>query len=1630
MSKLKHRAKQALSVVVAVCLAWATVVVPGAFAQGDSSDDGAAALEPQAAAVTAESPYTMTATFDGTELSPTSSNDFTGSWPSGDSKTVSVTLDRGSNVAPDPSKKYVLTMRCSDVFYFNGLPSASKITGVERVAIVKNPAPQVNVLSGKKTSLENFSPYSGEIRMELNTAVDTIAIPDVALNFSPVLAGYTGKAQTVRDPLQIDVVSVDNSAQLGSYASADASTLQGVDVSSVSVTTTASGGNMKNTLSAKGFVDDAITAQNVNVGKDGTIAYAGGTSGQSWQVFSSLKIKFHCPYITVNDEKYYLSFDANDKALTTNKQGNRDGYAMAGNAVYNEADHTISFSFEDVYLGGHTVLFYTPLFSWPSDEAVQDYSVADTLKIEGANWDITEQESYTHAVTSFVSTFSSQYGAYYIRDGANVSIVSSHEASDVFQNGSYKPDIAKREIYSGLTRENGVEGALGFFDIHNNGASDSSELNVSFKFNEGGESSATYYVTKVNLPAYYDPRQDIAVSYVLSNGVDEVSGSKTYVYDRVGRIECSVAALRSACGVGSDYYIKSLEYKTKLQKGTRYHLETAHLLRNRATDQGLFFGYIEGDVGSSASATMSVSSVDGTAVDYNGRVSLSTVEQSEIAEDDYISFAPQKMTFGETETTTASITAGESATLKFSAIVSAEEYFMPNTTVVNGYHVFRDGIFYIALPEGVSILSSEQVTVKGNSSATTAVVDKVQKLDNSEFTRDGVAAVWWAVEASGVNTEGSKALSVSIKLATSNAMQGTTWSLRNCVAIQAKNQHLSWGVASNYSKLYRSTDEMRKSSSALPVQALGNALEDNQSFLGTKFDINVYGDVTEARLSIARAEAKLDVATSLQFVDEPKTSGASLKLSDASKQVEYAVTVSSDEGGYAENFSYYIPIPKTGSAIDPESFVASSDVPFAMSAALKVIGAVSGQEPSSDSPFEVSYTTQDGLTSSNVRGDGVTWVSSLDDWSAVTAVKVSTKAKAQVDEGASYRFVLKLVCGIDQENLEKSAGLKAQWRSFGRYTYVRNDVSTTNTYPSSLNEVAACCVKDLRTAPAMATLDTGATNSYVDVSSKVFDSFKSGQTMRVKTVRTNTGTELVPSELTGLSGSEANSKFKVSFNINNSETGAIPAVNGKGDGNWTVSPSSSMTFQARVSFSKALTDTTTERYVDFVVGNDCVDITWRVKLVRVVAPASVGGSGVAVGASYQVPQVGESCCIARNSAFTALFAVDNYVPVNYSSQTIGLAKPDGATSVELPAGTAITMMSVDANGNVGGYWQYVTVGDETSVDLSSFTRMAGADSDRFVYDTTSDSQTALRYMFVIDFSGVDTGSRLDPQTCSVVFRAEPVKGAENGAIDITRTVTLSSEASFGLSASTDGAANDELGVSLQRTVVKAVGNESYLDGKSLSLVVTPQAGSDPLPADARLVSVDGTYPCNSAGDFIISIGTISEGSAATDFKLKSDMFPDAAKAYSFTARLVLANSSVSEAPSNGSEVASCNFTLKKPEALRPALKVSGVQVAKKTDWVAGPEFNLDVSNIPTGGSVVVNAYRGLAGGNRVTDIFSSVAGVFSVDNGTGTYDSAKKQTGRLVLSNNAQPGTYHLVFEVKDASGQTVLTVPYYFVVR
>ena len=1573
-----------------------------------------------------QQPYSFdSVTFDGQQLNE-GDNAISAPWTTG-TKGVNVLLSRNDSVAVDSSKMYVLSMKINDALNFGSLPDRSKVTGVGDITIVRNETPQVSTGNSAPAKYPNYETqiFSGEIRMRLSTNNGTsINIPSMALSFIEPLVGYKATNELV-DALDVKVVAVDKAAGLDYDAkSTDVQTLAERKVSSLTITPDSSAANtgVRFFSSNDGFVSDTSRInQTIDVSKKSKVSFAIGASGMSAQVFKKLVIAYHYPYVLKDGVEHYMEFDKNDSAIQTNKQGARYGYHLASPAQVDDVNHTITYTFENVMVSDWNFIAVTPQFQWPSD---LDASDEGTYAVKSAGWEVVEEVNYLGANTTFMLQNGGNLlaptkdGAQFVKDSVNLMLQSTNDAPSTraeSQKSGYAM-LPKMKIYRGVSGNNPT-GALGFFDLHSAGVADSPKVNIKFEFNTNPQDGAEYHVNKVNLPVEVGA-SGVDVAFVLSNGANTVSGSVHYGKASSSVIGCTLDYLRTIAKVDASYYIKEISYTSEgLRGGSVYHSEVVdNGARLYASEPGLFRGWISGEVGASATAKMTIASTDGVStLTSDGKTSIESTEVSEVSDDNSTSISPGVITVD--NSVSVNLTAGQSSTIStWVSIPDEERGWRPSSgdpNQLNGYHVIESPTAYVCLPDGASIPGIDQATL-GTIKATS-----VKALDGSDCVVNGTNAKWWEVKFEGANL--TKSTTLQIQISTNRMMAGVTWDFNNAFAIRTQGQYLKATPGTYYSNPMNTVSELAKSSTLATVQALSKALATDDD-ANTKLGVAYYRYRESRILNIMRAEAKLDVDTELSL-DGQSGSSVNLRLTDPAATLDYDVDISSDDGGTASDFTYYIPITKTSSAIDSDGLVGRNDYSLNLKQAISITGSNKGGAALTDIPFDVLYTTEPGLNSSTVRGlSDDKWFATKEDtdFSAITAVLIRTKKPADGEpstiwEGSKFTFSLKLTYDDSKSDFAANAGREISWRTFGHYTYRRGTAeATTNTYPSGINSIKLGYIGNQTNTPINVTLDTSSGTS-ADVTTDLGQLFSTDKTFKIKKVA-GTNVTLTDGDPTGKSGREANSTFRVGFALNGGTSRYLKA--GGVDGTYSMPTGSNVSVGVHVDFSRALTDITTPRHIDVTFGDDDVDMTVRINFNRTVKPAEATDAGVAVGENYIVPNVSPSVSIASDSAFTALFPIDGFVPSNYSAQKLKWKTSTGA-SATIPPGTSIIMVGLKTDKTPESYWVYKAAGNESEIDLNKFQRMSST-GESFSYDTKTTSATSLKYLFVVNFAG----SSAKAGSYKIAFGADAVPDAA-AFTDVDKSVTLVNPASFTLTAS--GSQLD-----YRVTATDAGADESYLGDKSLALVLKPAAGTK-LPLDAKLSDGGTSYARNSQGEYVIPLNAIEDGSKS--LSIESQMLSVTGGDYKLDARLILVGTHEAKSPYAGVQVGqTAQITLSVAASELPSLSASGVRVAKVTEWATGQKISLDVRGVPAGGSVTVTAYSGAdseKGGTKpVTDLLSSVDGRYVFKDGVGTFDESRKSTGQLVLNSTAPAGTYRLVFEVKGADGKTVLEVPYVIIVR
>jgi len=382
----------------------------------------------------------------------------------------------------------------------------------------------------------------------------------------------------------------------------------------------------------------------------------------------------------------------------------------------------------------------------------------------------------------------------------------------------------------------------------------------------------------------------------------------------------------------------------------------------------------------------------------------------------------------------------------------------------------------------------------------------------------------------------------------------------------------------------------------------------------------------------------------------------------------------------------------------------------------------------------------------------------------------------------------------------------------------------------------------------------------------------------------------------------------------------------------------------------------------------------------------------------------EQAIICVDSAFTAYFKLENFDSAVYPNLAF-------AFSSALPKGT--TLILVDKLEE--SYWHYEIGTATDKVTLESFTKM-GASGSYIVNSTT------LELQLIVDFSDVDNGNLLSPALLSVDVNMVTSGKTDNGAPDLDASVNveLSDVAQFSATNNTSIVNNSGLVryVDVTYAYVEGEAVASKWNGRGGALVLT-SIGSESLPIDAQLKANDGefvaTYLQNSLGQFIVPISIVGKG--VVELKLQSDLFPAGQVQYQFKVELYASYSKASSSPVNGELKATIDaLVFEKDVSATPALKVYEVTqnngIYKKTDRL-----------------IVDIQYTGMPAQHSITATLmlkNTATGEYSSTGWSKPIDSAGKFEVGISGENG---GSYCLQISVKIETGETIMIVPFYFVI-
>lgn len=400
---------------------------------------------------------------------------------------------------------------------------------------------------------------------------------------------------------------------------------------------------------------------------------------------------------------------------------------------------------------------------------------------------------------------------------------------------------------------------------------------------------------------------------------------------------------------------------------------------------------------------------------------------------------------------------------------------------------------------------------------------------------------------------------------------------------------------------------------------------------------------------------------------------------------------------------------------------------------------------------------------------------------------------------------------------------------------------------------------------------------------------------------------------------------------------------------------------------------------------------------------------------------GQETTISKDSAFTAAFKIDNFDP--YVEAAEGTEARGAYDAPVLKFGSAIpanaTIILVDRTDKIS-YWYYRAATDTTTtVPLTKFTKMGGADTNKYTVPTPeANGYVNLDYQFIVDFSQTSGGYAGESLTMTL---EAPVHDSNPNRPQVKKDVTVKITTSgFEL---TKDAADTEEDLTNSFTCTFNEGKKaSKWENRSSALVLTPAAGTT-LPPDARIKAIVGsnrTTLYKSGDKFIVPMSLLNSVEPKNvKLTLESALFPKGTKTYSFSAEWLVSASKASKSPIQGDTAGvPLEVTFTSAEKAWPSLKVLDTdRILKKGSKL---ELEIEKKNIPDGYKITASlesklesGYAGTGSRQEVTNVADGSANI-SIPLGGQT------------------PGSYRVMFTVEPTSNDSVdilLEVPYYFVV-
>lgn len=369
--------------------------------------------------------------------------------------------------------------------------------------------------------------------------------------------------------------------------------------------------------------------------------------------------------------------------------------------------------------------------------------------------------------------------------------------------------------------------------------------------------------------------------------------------------------------------------------------------------------------------------------------------------------------------------------------------------------------------------------------------------------------------------------------------------------------------------------------------------------------------------------------------------------------------------------------------------------------------------------------------------------------------------------------------------------------------------------------------------------------------------------------------------------------------------------------------------------------------------------------------------------------------IGANGFFTALFEVSKCDPSKFGERYLTFSRP-------FAAGTVITLVDLTAKSGYKNYYCYVINGEETTVSLSSFTKLGSplVHWSNSRTDANGDSEEDLMFMFDLGLSSETfTGGFWISLTRAYVDTTKaPISQTVSCAINEVQTPEISAPPESNVSDS----------VEITYVPGMAAEEDSVYYGKAAALVISGKETT--LPPESYILIGETKYAVNTSGVIVIPIGD-AKNEATLSMQLISSALTNSEMGIELNVDLYICIDPTR--PMNDKLVYSTEISMHSIP-----LPAVSIQMSERIFYI---------------GSLPVSVSINVASEN-IGDKYRLEWTVLKQSFGATEYGSANGEAtvtdGVLTFGQNVSEGNFRIIVKVIDKeTGNEVLAVPYNFIV-